>query len=263
MNRKICFILVGLMVTGCFAGCGKKSRETLHQTALLQSLMLGDYYGSVSVKELKEYGDTGIGTFDKLNGELIMLDGEVYAALSDGTVQKMNDDVLIPFSDVTFLDNEYSETLSDVTSMEMLKEKLTDIINRYGSNYFYMVKINGNYDYINYRSEYAQKEPYKPLADVMMTDQMIFDSENISGTVVGLYCPDYMDGLNTAGWHFHFISDDKQKGGHVLDVRFSQAEAVIDKTEKFKMDLPGDEMFKEADMTTDLDEAITKVEKNE
>ena len=100
-------------------------------------------------------------------------------------------------------------------------------------------------------------------AVVDMQIQMIFDSENISGTVVGLYCPDYMDGLNTAGWHFHFISDDKQKGGHVLDVRFSQAEAVIDKTEKFKMDLPGDEMFKEADMTTDLDEAITKVEKNE
>ena len=56
------------------------------------------------MKELKQYGDTGIGTFDKLNGELIMLDGEVYRAAGDGRVEIVSDDETIPFSVVTFMD---------------------------------------------------------------------------------------------------------------------------------------------------------------
>ena len=56
----------------------KTDRETIYQVALLQSLTLGQYDGFVKVKTLKRHGDTGIGTFDSMDGELIMLDGLVY-----------------------------------------------------------------------------------------------------------------------------------------------------------------------------------------
>lgn len=248
-----------------FSGCKNNNasdRECIYQTALLQSLMLGDYYGSVSVGELKKCGDTGIGTFDGVNGELVMLDGVVYAALSDGRMEVMGDDVTVPFSNVTFVEADVKETVKDVSSMENLKGKMTDIIEKCGTNYFYMAKIKADCDYVQYRSEYKQNEPYKPLAEVMLTDQVVFEDKNLSGTIVALYCPNFMNGLNTSGWHFHFISDDKTKGGHVLNVKFSKGEATIDKTENFKMLLPQGEFFKTLDLTTDLEKAINKVEKN-
>jgi acetolactate decarboxylase len=34
----------------------------------IQGLTFGDYNGSLSAKEVKALGDTGIGTFDGLNG---------------------------------------------------------------------------------------------------------------------------------------------------------------------------------------------------
>ena len=36
-------------------------------------------------------------------------------------------------------------------------------------------------------------------------------------SLVGVYFPDYMDGINMPGWHLHFLSEDRAKGGHVFD----------------------------------------------
>ena len=84
------------------AGSSPAGREQINQVSLLQGLTYGDYYGSITVSRLKELGDTGIGTFDALNGELIMLDGTVYRAAYDGTVEAVADEETIPFSNVTF-----------------------------------------------------------------------------------------------------------------------------------------------------------------
>ena len=87
-----------------------------------------------------------------------------------------------------------------------------------------------------------------------------FNYDNIAGTVVGLYCPDYMSGLNAAGWHLHFISSDKTKGGHVLDVDINSAKLSIDPTQGYNMQLPETEMFPTLDLTKDQSEDIKKVE---
>ncbi len=251
-----------------FAGCGSAEadpadRETIHQVSLLQGLMYGDYNGSLSVAELKKLGDTGIGTFDALNGELIMLDGTVYRAAGDGSVEAVSDEEQIPFANVTFFDVDKSETLTDVADVNALKEVLNERMNEFGKNRFYMVKIRGNFPAMHVRSELAQEEPYQPLADVLEQDQTCFDYENIEGTVVGLYCPDYMDRLNAAGWHFHFLSDDQTCGGHVLDLYLAEAEAEWDSTDRFSMILPDNEAFREFDLSADQSEDIKKVETGE
>ena len=116
---------------------------------------------------------------------------------------------------------------------------------------------------MNVRSEYAQDKPYKPLAEVLETDQTFFDYENVDGTVVGLYCPPYMEKMNATGWHFHFVSDDKTKGGHILGLKFDSADLKWDYTDTFDMIIPDNEMFDEFDLTVDQSEDIKKVEKNE
>ena len=173
------------------------------QVAILQSLTYGDYNGSITAAELKQKGDTGIGTFDALNGEMIVI---------DGSIEEVPDDETIPFSNVTFFDADETQSLEAVNDINELKNVLNEKVLELGVNRFYMIRIDGAFSSMNVRSEYSQTEPYKPLATVLETDQTFFDYENLDGTVVGLYCPSYMESLNAVGWHFHFISYDRLKG---------------------------------------------------
>ena len=237
-------------------------RETIYQVSLLQDLTFGDYNGSVSVEELKKRGDTGIGTFDRLNGELVMVDGTVYRAAGDGSVEAVEDTETIPFSNVTFMDIDEKLDLTGVKDFEAVEEALDKKVTELGVNAFYMVRIDGTFSEMHVRSELAQEKPYKPLAEVLETDQTFFDYENIKGTVVALYTPPYMSDLNATGWHLHFISDDKTKGGHVLGLSIDNAVASIDTTHGFNMILPDSEEFVKSDFTIDQSEDIKKVEKN-
>ena len=238
-------------------------RETIFQVSLLQGLTLGDYYGSVTVKELKEKGDTGIGTFEGVNGELIMLDGEVYRAKSNGSVEVAPDDETIPFSNVTFFDVDTTEEISGISNINDLKDYLNSKVEEFGKNRFYMIRIDGSFKKVSARSELKQEEPYKTLAEALSTDQREFDFDEAKGTVVGLFCPEYMNDLNAVGWHFHFVSEDKQQGGHVLDLDIDNAEVKWDNTDGFNMLLPETQMFPELDFTKDQSEDIKKVETNE
>ena len=239
-----------------------QNRDVMYQISLLQGLTQGDYRGSVTVAELKQHGDIGIGTFDGLNGELIMLGGEVYRAAGDGSVETVSDDVTIPFSVVTFMDADAATPLKEISDTETLYHKLDQMVGKRGKNRFYMIRIDGMFREINVRSVYAQEGPYKRLAEVMEHDQTFYDYENIEGTLVGLYCPPYMSYLNAVGWHFHFVSEDKTKGGHVLGVHIADAVLTWDDTDAFEMKLPQNEMFSEFDLTVDQSEDIEKIEKS-
>lgn len=241
----------------------EKNTETIYQVALLQSLTQGYYDGIIKVSELKEHGDIGIGTFEGVNGEMIVLDGTVYQALGDGSVKKADDNETVPFSNVTFFESDVKEKISDIKDINALKDTLDKTVKKNGKNLFYFVKVSGEFKKMNVRSELKQKKPYKTLDKALATDQREFNYDNIKGTVVALYCPDFMDGLNTPGWHFHFISDDKKKGGHILELAFDSAEAEFDKTAEFDMRLTDNKDFQKMELAKDVSTAIKKVETND
>ncbi|MBQ8013892.1 MAG: acetolactate decarboxylase [Treponema sp.] len=235
-------------------------KDTLFQVATLQSLMLGYYDGVSTVGELKQNGSIGIGCFEGVNGELIMLDGTVYQALFDGSIKTPDDAAKIPFANTTPFECDTSIQLENIDSLEALKTQLSAVVEKNGRNLFCFARIDGDFETANFRSEYAQKKPYKPLAKAMETDQTFFDLTSVSGTIVGLYCPDYMDKLNTPGWHFHFITKDKKMGGHLLEIKAKTLSAELDMTTSFKMILPEDEAFQNAGLAQDLSADIRAVE---
>ena len=234
--------------------------DTLYQVALLQSLVQGYYDGIVTVGELKKHGDTGIGTFEGVNGEMIVLDGTVYQALADGSVAIPDDGETVPFSNVTFFDADGTLALSDVADMAALQAAMNGTVEALGANCFYMVKLEGTFASIKVRSEYKQEKPYRALDVALAEDQTEFDYEDVRGTIVGLYCPDYMGGLNTPGWHFHFINEDRTRGGHVLQVSVREAEAAFDLTDGFEMALSRDAAFQDMALAKDVNEAIHRAE---
>ena len=256
-------LLTGTMLfnTASAAPAHTKDRESIYQVALLQSLAMGYFDGSISVKDLKKHGDTGIGTFEGLNGEMIVLDGVVYRANQDCEINVMGDKETVPFSNVTFFDKDISVKLADVPDKAALEKILNETLDKKGRNSFYMVKISGDFNEILVRSEKGTTEPYPTLVEALKTQKEI-TPQNISGTIVGLYCPDFMSSLNSTGWHFHFISADKKIGGHVLDLNLKSGEAQLDKTDSLKMDSPKKKNFHALNFKQDMKEDIRKAEQD-
>lgn len=265
MKNKMIAALLGLSVLafGGVAHAKVEANETIYQPALLQSLTLGYYDGFITVKDFKKLGDTGIGTFQGVNGELIALNGHVYQALGDGSVVEAAPDETIPFGNITHFDVDYTEKVANVQDMASLKAIVDKTVNTMGKNYFYMVKVDGTFNSVLVRSELVQRPPYRPLAQALAEDQREFTYKNISGTLVALYCPSYVKGVNTPGWHFHFISDKRDKGGHVLALDIKNAVISYDVTRNYSIVLPNDDNFGKLDLSLDQSKDIHKVEQAE
>ena len=65
-----------------------------------------------------------------------------------------------------------------------------------------------------------------------------------------------MSSLNTAGWHFHSINEDRTRGGHVLQVSIKDAEASFDLMNGFEMTLFREDEFQKMDLARKVDETI-------
>lgn len=252
MKKLLSSLVISLLAlsTICFVSCDKENasvtepetpRDVMFQVVHLQSLLDGNYDGVYPISNLKKYGDFGLGTFDKINGEMIVLDGIVYQALGDGNIMVANDNELIPFANISYFDNDEEIVLEKEMNEKEVETFLNEkLAHKNFQDKMCLVRIDGTFSNMLVRSELAQNEkPYKPLTEVLATDERQFTYENISGVLVAMYFPQTMEKLNATGWHFHFISNDKSKGGHVLSFSMQQsAKCILDYTNEFQMILP-------------------------
>lgn len=224
----------------------EKDNETLYQISSIKSLFEGGYDGTITVAELRSHGDCGIGTFDKINGEMVVLNDTVYQCLYDGTVQIANDTTTVPFADITYIDSDIRFVTSKAKSMDSLSTMLNleTTIHGYSPNDIFIASATGRFSYIQVRSELPQKKPYKALYEVMKTNQMLYEYKYIDGTLIALYTPSCMDKITGTGWHYHFISADRKKGGHVLSLSADELNTVVDHTPLFLMEKRSKELKK-------------------
>jgi acetolactate decarboxylase len=213
----------------------KQDNDTLFQVSTINALLNGDYHGEITFGELKRYGDFGIGTFDGLDGEMIGLEGRFYQIKSDGVAYPVPDSMTTPFAVVTVFDNDKIVSLQAGMDYEGLQHYVNALIP--DANIFYAVKIVGTFNYIKVRSVPKQKEPYPPLVEAVK-EQTTFEFHDIKGTIVGFRCPESVKGINVPGYHFHFITQDRKAGGHLLACQLQQATISVDYTSAFHMVLP-------------------------
>ena len=132
MKRMFCVLTMLCVLASCVTVHAEENAATLdgtngdvlYQVALIQSLVQGYYDGIITVGELKQHGDTGIGTFDGLNGEMIVLDGTVYQAVADGSITIPADEETVPSGSVTFFDTDKTLTLIGISDMAALQESV-------------------------------------------------------------------------------------------------------------------------------------------
>lgn len=228
----------------------------LFQVSTLNDLMLGDYNGTCSVKELLKHGDTGIGTYDGLDGEAIILNGKAYNGRANGVVSEMSDNDSLPFTTVAFFDESVKEEKVTFESIEDFKAKLAAELP--STNFFYMIKMHGKFN-VRVRSCFKQEKPYEPLFKVAK-DQREFEYHDIEGYVVGVYCPNYVEGMNLPGWHIHFISEDLTKGGHILKLSGEKVSYKLNKLTGWDLVLPETKEFSTFNLKEDLSKKTEAVE---
>lgn len=255
------------LISACSSGCIGTEKEpvnkeydndVIYQTSTIDALLEGMYAGDLTVGELKQHGDLGLGTFNDLDGEMVLLDDIVYQVKADGVAYRVNDSVETPFAAVTKFESDIYATVDQ----EINNTELTGYIDTLmpSRNLMYAIRIEGNFSHMKTRSVPAQKKPYPRLADVTKY-QPTFEFENVSGTIVGFWLPEYVENVNVPGYHLHFISSNYSAGGHVLEYTMRSGDVGIDITDGLFIQFPATEEFLNADLTGDTTKELMQVEK--
>jgi acetolactate decarboxylase len=214
----------------------------LYQVSTLDALLQGLYNGSTTVGQLKQYGDFGLGTYEGLDGEMIVLDGHFYHMRSNGVLSEAADDEVAPFAVLTHFRPETQFTVGPMAMADLSNLIDTLLPSR---NYFYAIRIHGAFSAMSTRAIPQQVLPYPPLAQLIPI-QSVFTYPNTTGTAVDIRSPAFVSGINQTAHHFHYVSDDLKGGGHALSFTTGQVVVSIQTLRRFEMSLPGDELFQKA-----------------
>lgn len=220
-------LIILVLATGAVYGASPQVNDdnSIFQVSTLNSLSAGNFDGNWTTGELRAHGDTGIGTFNGLDGEMIELNDNVYQIKSNGTVYLINDSANTPFAMTVPFKADKILILNSSMNLTQLEQFLNATVP--SKNIFYSIKVIGTFDSIKARSPPKQNKPY-PTLNEALKNQTIFNFNNITGTMVGFWCPEYASDVNLNDYHFHFISGDKKSGGHVLDCQLKGAIIEID-----------------------------------
>jgi acetolactate decarboxylase len=232
------------------------NQHTLFQVSTSTALVEGLYQGSVAVETLRQHGDFGLGTFENLDGEMIVLDGHFYQARCDGQVHEAPDAAKVPFSVVTHFTPDRTVTLADIQSFDHLVEQISPY--RSTNNLFFAIRCQGHFQWIKVRTA-CKTAAGIPLVEAVAS-QAEFEFAEITGTLVGFWTPTYARAINVPGYHLHFISQDRRVGGHLLNLRAKHLELQLQLESDFRMAIPETAAFLQADLTRDPTTALSQAE---
>ena len=247
---------VSSLVSEALAGYLNAPLHTLFQVSTSGSLAEGVYAQAVTCAKLLEHGDFGLGTFTGLDGEMVVLDGVIYRVQGDGTVSRAAPDTGAPFAVVTRFSPSVDSLAGPFASLEELG-RLCDG-HRRSDNLFYAFRLDGVFSHVRTR---AVSPPPKGghLLDAAKLQQE-FDFHDAMGTLVGLYSPGFSGAFSIPGYHFHFLSDDRKQGGHVLDVAAASLRLQAEELSAFHLALPETETFLRADLSHDASADLKQAE---
>lgn len=223
-------------------------RHLVYQTSLMSALLDGIYDGDTTVATLLEHGDFGLGTFNALDGEMLILDGVCYRMRVDGTVAPAAGDDLSPFAVVT----DFVPTVAIPVEGLTTRDEAVALINERldSANYLYAVRLTGEFEWVRVRAVQKQEKPYQHLDEAIRGEKTLAFGRS-SGVVAGFRTPLYGQGIGVPGGHVHFIDADRRQGGHVLDFALLSGTIEICIGTDLHLELPLTAEFRHADLSPD------------
>ncbi|MET8957016.1 acetolactate decarboxylase [Streptomyces sp. NPDC004393] len=235
----------------------ERARE-VYQSSTMGALMEGVYDGDVTVGELLRHGDFGVGTFNHLDGEMLVLGGVCYHLRADGSVEVADGSDLTPFAALTWFSTEQTAHVSSSMNRAELTAFIDELIR--SENLMYAVRITGHFAEVRTRTVREQTPPYPPLTDATR-GQAETTFTDITGTLAGYRTPDYEQGIGVAGYHLHFLDETHTHGGHSIEFRITKGRIEIAARPELHLSLPNTPEFLDSDLTSsDLSEKIRQAE---
>ncbi len=234
-----------------------ENANSIYLCAPVNALVEGIYEQNIPFTEIKKHGDFGLGTFDKLDGEMVMLDGDIYQITADGRAARVDDTAMTPFVCVTF----YNPLSHDEIDQEMTYDAFLSWLDSLlpSPNLFFAIRVEGIFSQVRVRSV-PKQDSYRPLVEIA-AEQPVFDFHDVEGTLAGFFTPSFMSSVNVPGLHLHFLSADLQKGGHLLECRPRKIRAGIQFISKLELALPISFDYLTLDFSRDVDKDLEKAEK--
>lgn len=232
------------------------AKNEFYQYSIITALMDGVASSGTPISTILENGDHGLGTFVNMNGEMIVLDGEVYQMKADGSIVYIASPstTITPFACVTRFDptRRFKASLHGID----LKEEINRLLDEYfpkGRNHILAFRMEGAFATVRVRTAGGQIKPGESMMAVVER-QTTYTFENVRGTMIGFRSPEWVTGLNVVGHHLHFISDDRKRGGHVLGLETSgEVEVQVSLLSKFHMEVPTENEFNDAGLVVDAE----------
>jgi acetolactate decarboxylase len=215
----------------------ERAPHVAFQASTLEALLDGAYDGDLTIGELCRHGDLGLGTFDALNGEMIVLDGEVWRALADGTVERARDEERTPFAVVTPFAADATIAVDAAMEQEELLALAVGGSDDSAGAGCWALRFDGRLEAVHARSVPPQPKPYPPLAEAAAT-QREFDLGPVDGSLAGFVFPSWAGGVELPGAHLHAITADRTRGGHVLHARVGPGVVRIGAVSDLHLELP-------------------------
>ncbi len=234
--------------------------DILFISAPVNALVEGIFQAETTIGDIHRHGDFALGTFNQLDGEMVMVDGLTYQVSGNGEVRPVSDDVRSPFAIATFFHELSRDELgSGFGSSEDLFAKLQDLLP--SPNVMYALRIEGLFSFVRTRSV-PRQENYRPLVEITR-NQPTFERTDVRGSLIGFHTPTFMSSLNVPGIHLHFLSDDRSFGGHLLQCRALHATVRVQILRKLRMDLPTSLAYLTMDFSRDTAGDLEKAEKEQ
>jgi acetolactate decarboxylase len=207
-----------------------------YQVSTISSLLAGGYDGDTTVGQMLRHGDFGLGTFNGVDGEMMVLDGRVYRATVDGRTHLVASTELTPFAVVVPFRPHTSMPVGTGESLDQFEAALDAL--PYSASRVLAVRVDSRFQAVQIRSEPKQSPPYRPLVEVIKTQQVVHTLDDVQGTLMAFRFPAAASSVNVAGWHFHFLSADKTHGGHVLGLTTGDGLALVEEISDLRISFP-------------------------
>lgn len=243
---------VSSLVERAIADAFGLTHHSIFQVSTSTAVVEGVFGGFVTVADLKRHGDFGLGTFDGLDGELIMVDGECYQASAGGVVGIADDTQGVPFGVVTRFVEDASLALGTSPTFADFERRID--AQRPTENLFVGIRAEVIASHLSLRSA-CKAEPGEGLVEATR-HQSAFSANDVRGTLIGFWTPTYASAINVPGYHFHFVDEDRQFGGHVLGMTLVSASVSMHFESDVHLVLPETAEFLEADLRRDPTEAL-------
>lgn len=228
----------------------------LFVSAPVKALVEGIYQEDTQIADILGHGDFGLGTFNDLDGEMVVLDGRVYQLKSDGLSYDVAAEVHTPFACVNFFTPDSEEFIEDTLDYPGLLSLLERMIP--SPNLIYAIRIEGLFAQVRTRSV-PRQDSYRPLVEVAR-EQPEFDFTEIKGTMAGYWTPSFMESLTVPGYHLHFLTEDRRHGGHLLSCATRKVRIAIQHLPRLLVGLPVTLDYLTAEFTRDVQKDLNEAE---